>query len=153
MLADGILLVCGGFLLAVLWFDLMFDTQIRGHRADELPEDVLASIAAYYRRVTTTANPMGYLVAAAMLTLIGTLGIQFMQERASLSFTGISAALSLGPVGLGLGRTFPNAVRLGSRSGSRAEQSALARSIYRDHLVCFAGIALFVAYRLAGQET
>ena len=28
----------GGFLLAVLWFDLMFDVQARGHRERELPE-------------------------------------------------------------------------------------------------------------------
>ena len=30
-----------GFLLAVLWFDLMFDVQVRGHDGAELPEDVL----------------------------------------------------------------------------------------------------------------
>ena len=36
-----------GFLLAVLWFDLMFDVQAAGHAA-RLPEPVLASIAAYY---------------------------------------------------------------------------------------------------------
>jgi hypothetical protein len=42
-----------GFLLAVLWFDLMFDVQVMGHREGDLPEEVLASIASYYRRVTT----------------------------------------------------------------------------------------------------
>jgi len=40
------------FLLAVLWFDLMFDVQSRGHMGDPLPSEVLASISAYYRRVT-----------------------------------------------------------------------------------------------------
>src|SRR5262249_22775929 len=42
----------GGFLLAVLWMDLMFDVQVLRHRRDrgDLPEDVLASIAGYYRR-------------------------------------------------------------------------------------------------------
>ncbi len=45
-----------GFLTAVLWFDLMFDVQTRQHRGDVLPGDVLASIGAYYRRVTTDAN-------------------------------------------------------------------------------------------------
>jgi hypothetical protein len=59
----------GGFLLAVLWFDLMFDVQVRGHRAAELPDDVLDSIATYYRRVTTTARPMNRLVAAVMRRL------------------------------------------------------------------------------------
>jgi hypothetical protein len=37
-----------GFLLAVLWFDLMFDVQVlrRRERGGEVPEEVLASIAS-----------------------------------------------------------------------------------------------------------
>ena len=42
-----------GFLLAVLWFDLMFDVQAARQPGGDLPEEVLASIAGYYRRVTT----------------------------------------------------------------------------------------------------
>ena len=34
------------FLLAVLWFDLMFDVQVRRHPTDPLPAEVLASISA-----------------------------------------------------------------------------------------------------------
>ena len=46
-----------GFLLAVLWFDLMFDVQVLGGARDrELPEEMLASVAGYYRRVTTAAT-------------------------------------------------------------------------------------------------
>src|SRR5260370_39909342 len=55
------------FLLAVLWFDLMFDVQTRKHAGDVLPPEVLASIANYYRRVTTDAYPMNRLVALVML--------------------------------------------------------------------------------------
>ncbi len=36
------------FLTAVLWFDLMLDVQTRGHAGDTLPNETLASIAAYY---------------------------------------------------------------------------------------------------------
>ncbi len=56
---------CAGFLLAVLWMDLMFDVQVLRHRDAALPEPVLASIAAYYRRATTTSRPMGHLIAIA----------------------------------------------------------------------------------------
>ena len=47
-----LLTACGGFLLAVLWMDLIFDAQVLGHRRSggELPEPVLASIAGYYQR-------------------------------------------------------------------------------------------------------
>ena len=57
----------GGFLLAVLWFDLMFDVQVIRLPAESVPEEVLASIAAYYHRVTTAADPMGRAVGLAML--------------------------------------------------------------------------------------
>src|SRR3989442_7537499 len=63
-----------GFLLAVLWFDLMFDVQVLEHRAGDLPEEVLTSIAGYYRRVTTSASPMNRLVAAAMLASLVAIG-------------------------------------------------------------------------------
>ena len=58
------------FLLAVLWFDLMFDVQVLGHSERELPEPVLASIAGYYGRVTTAARPMNRLVASVMLATL-----------------------------------------------------------------------------------
>src|SRR5215471_3752279 len=58
------------FLLAVLWFDLMFDVQCRKHAGNPLPADLLASISAYYRRVTTDAYPMNRLVALVMLLTI-----------------------------------------------------------------------------------
>ena len=61
-----------GFLLAVLWFDLMFDVQVRGHNGGVLPDEVLASISSYYRRVTTDAAPMNRVVAVGMIvTLAG----------------------------------------------------------------------------------
>jgi hypothetical protein len=45
-------------------------------------------------------------------------------------------------------RTVPNAVQLGRRADTTAEQTRLARSIYRDHLVCLAGMSTFLALRL-----
>ena len=44
-----------GFLLAVLWFDLMFDVQVLRNPARR---GALDSVSAYYRRVTTSARPM-----------------------------------------------------------------------------------------------
>src|SRR5260370_96172 len=65
-----------GFLLAVLWFDLMFDVQVAGHVGAVLPDPVLGSIAAYYRRVTTEARPMNRLVAAAMAGTVASLIVE-----------------------------------------------------------------------------
>jgi hypothetical protein len=138
-----------GFLLAVLWFDLMFDVQVLGHRETELPEDVLASIAGYYRRVTTEARPMTWLIAAVMVGTIAAIVAQLGRDEdpswvgwASLELAGFAVALA------GL-RTVPRAVRLGARGDTAEVQSTLARSICRDHLLCAAAIASLITIQLA----
>ena len=138
------------FLLAVLWFDLMFDVQTRG-REGELPPDVLASISAYYRRVTTDAFPMNRLVAATMLLTLAAIGAQIVHGDGRVWV----AWLSLAIVGFGvvqaLTRTVPNAVRLGSALDPPAVQSDLARAIYRDHRSGFARILLVLGLQLFGS--
>ena len=54
----------------MLWLDLMFDVQTRAHLGSTLPSQVLQSISAYYRRVTTDANPMNRLVAIMMVATL-----------------------------------------------------------------------------------
>jgi hypothetical protein len=60
--------------------------------------------------------------------------------------------LAGGAIALAAARTVPHAVRLGTRSGPPAVQSQLARSILRDHLVCFAAIAAVLAIQLLGAS-
>jgi hypothetical protein len=140
--------VGAGFLLAVLWFDLMFDTQVR-NRGGDLPEDVRHSIAAYYRRVTTTSHPMSRLVAAVMLltlaALIGEVALGTTPRWAAIP----SLALVAVAVGVAAGRTVRSAVRLGTQLDSPERQSTLARAIYRDHVFCFAAIAATVIFQIA----
>lgn len=132
---------CCGFLLAVLWMDLIFDTQVRPYRnIDELPESVLTSIAGYYHRATTTSQPMSRMIAAVMLILLGALGFRAVRGHDPVGLLVASAILAGVPVLLALTRTVPRAVRLGHRRDSPAEQTRLARSIYRDHLACGASI-------------
>jgi hypothetical protein len=144
----GLLLLCGGFLIAVLWFDLMFDVQVIGHRGAEVPDTVLASIAAYYRRVTTDASPMGHAVAGVMLLGVIVLVVRLVTGAQPRSTGLLSLLLVAGPSVLALFRVVPNAIRLGARRDSSAVQSALARSILRDHLVCLAALLAFVALQL-----
>ena len=70
-----------GFLLAVLWFDLMFDVQTRKHASDVLPPDVLTSISTYYRRVTTDAYPMNRLIALVMLLTLAAICAEIVAGR------------------------------------------------------------------------
>jgi hypothetical protein len=138
-----------GFLLAVLWFDLMHDVQVRGQdETADLPEPVLASIAGYYARVTTGARPMNRLVAAAMLATLVGIVVELVEglEPAWLPWTTLGLAVL--PIGLAGGRTVPSAVRLGTRQDDTAEQSRLARRIFGDHVFCLACITVGLVLQL-----
>jgi len=138
-----------GFLLAVLWFDLMFDVQVLRHRGHDVPEQALASIAGYYRRVTTAARPMNRLVAAVMLATIGTIIAQLARGDRPRWAGWLSLVLTGGAVLLAASRTVPAAVRLGERRDSQQQQSGLAKSIVRDHVVCAVAIVAVLAVELA----
>jgi hypothetical protein len=146
------------FLLAVLWFDLMFDVQTRGHTGEILPPEVLASISAYYRRVTTEAHPMNRLVSTVMVLTIVAICAEIREGRTRW-WIGWG---SLGIVGLGvvftLTRTVPNAVRLGAGTDTLAVQTQLARAIYSDHVFAFGrmlallGLQLFAESRFLARK-
>ena len=138
-----------GFLLAVLWIDLIFDVQVLRHRGrGDLPEPVLASIAGYYRRVTTDSQPMGRLVGAVMLATLAALVAQALAGDVAGWVTAVSLAGALTGVGLAGARIVRRAVRLGGRGDAPADQSRLARSILRDHLVCLAAMATLLVVQL-----
>lgn len=149
----AVLTLGGGFLLAVLWMDLMFDVQVLRYGrglTPELPEDVLRSIAGYYRRVTTDARPMGYAVGVVMSITVLALLVEIAQATPSRGFALASLPLCAVPSALAMVRVFPNAVRLGLRKDPATEQSALARAICRDHLVCLGCIVGFLVLQLCG---
>ena len=145
----ALLAACGGFLLAVLWFDLMFDVQVLGQAAAPapLPDETLASIAHYYARVTRGAHPMHLLVALVMATAV--LGSLWRAGRAPHELRAwIALVLAAAPIGLTGWRVLPNAVQLGTRTGTLAEQSALARGIFADHVFCWLAMAAFTALQI-----
>jgi hypothetical protein len=148
VIATVLLAACGGFLVAVLWMDLMFDVLVLRSRRGDVPEDVLAQIAAYYRRVITEARPMGHAVGATMAVLLVTLAAQIATGTGSRALALASVPLCAVPIALAALRVVPNAVRLGARRDPAPIQSALARGICRDHLVCLAGMLGFVALQL-----
>ncbi len=153
----------GGFLLAVLWFDLMFDTQVLGFgvRAlaedeqrriggapGEVPEQALASIAAYYARVTTAARPMPRLIAATMIATIAAIVLEIAKGTGPGWLPWASLALAVAPIALAGSRTVPAAIRLGTRRDPVTAQSALARRVFAEHVFCFASIACLIGVQL-----
>jgi hypothetical protein len=148
---DQTIAAAAGFLIAVLWFDLMFDMQVLPHRrAPQVPDETLGSIAAYYRRVTTTASPMGRLVGLAMVILLAALVWQTASGDTPVWVSAVSILAAVLAIGLALVRVFGRARRLGARTDPPTRQSALARAIFRDHLVCLAAMSVLLAAQLSG---
>jgi RsiW-degrading membrane proteinase PrsW (M82 family) len=143
-------LVCSGtsFLLAVLWFDLMFDTQVVGKIGATLPEETLDSISRYYSRVTTTAKPMNRLVGIAMLTTLIALVVQVQKNQIPSSRAVMSLVLVVVAISIALGRTLRNAICLGRQDEDLVTQSRLARLVLRDHLICFVALGLLLMLQL-----
>jgi hypothetical protein len=138
----------GGFLLAVLWFDLMHDVLVLRRGGGPVPEQQLATIAGYYRRVTTEARPMNRLIALVMLGALAAVALQVAGDDAPNWVAGATLALTASAVGLAGARTVPSAVRLGQRADPIEVQGRLARSILRDHLVCLACVVAALVLQL-----
>lgn len=138
-----------GFLLAVLWFDLMFDVQALRSRQGELSEETLSSIAAYYRRVTTTARPMDRLIALVMAITLAAIVVEIVRGDVPAWVGWTSLVLAAVPITLAATRILPRAVRLGARVDAIDRQSALARSVGRQHLLCLAPIAALLVLQVA----
>jgi hypothetical protein len=140
-----VLAACAGFLIAVLWIDLMFDVQAL-RDGGEVPEPALASIAGYYRRVTTESWPMGALIGAVMLVAAG--GALRQLLRAPSRRRGLACLLIAAPVALALGRVFPHAVRLGLSEDPVTVQGDLAHAILTAHVFCLLCLVGFLALQL-----
>jgi hypothetical protein len=125
----------------------MFDIQVRG-RGDGSGEAAVGSIATYYKRVATDARPMNRLVALAMLATIAAIFVQLIAGDVPRWTSWVSLALVAGAVGLAGVHTVPAAVRLGAGAGATDERVHAARSILRDHVVCFALIATTLVVQL-----
>lgn len=140
------------FLICVLWFDLMFDTQVRGHDGEQVPAAALASISGYYRRVTRQAWPMNRLIAAVMLLTVMVIVLEIVLGRYHRWIEWISLVAAVSAIGLARVRTIPNASRLGKASDSPEEQSRLARAIYKDHIYCLTAMTLVLMLQLGAHS-
>src|SRR3979411_403769 len=125
-----------GFLLAVLWFDLMFDVQTRKHQGNVLPVEVLTSISAYYRRVTTEAYPMNRLIVLVMLLTLAAICAEVVQGEYQWWIGWGSLLLAGGGFVPTMMRTVPNARRLGNALVSAEGQSRPAPPLSRWPTLC-----------------
>jgi hypothetical protein len=143
--------VGAGFVLAVLWFDLMFDVQTRKAADGPLPPQVLASISAYYRRVTTEAYPMNRLVARVMLLTLAAICAEIMWGEYAWWVGWGSLLLAASGFVPTMMRTVPNARWLGTAADSPEQQTRLARAVCRDHIFSFVRTSVVLILQLIAR--
>lgn len=141
----------GGFLAAVLWMDLIFDVQVLGHDG-VLPDDVLASIAAYYHRVTTGAAPMGNVAGLVMMLAVFGAVLQMSRSSLPLWLRAWVLALTVVPAVYALAVVVPAATRLGLDTGPAALRSELARTVLQGHLLCLVWVTVFVVLQILAVQ-
>jgi hypothetical protein len=129
----------------------MFDVQTRKRVENTLPPELLASISAYYRRVTTDAYLMNRLVALVMVLTLLAIGAEIVEGANPWWIGWGSLALAGSGVIPTLTRTVPNARRLGSGQDSAEKRSALARAIYRDHRFSLARMSLVLGLQVIAR--
>jgi hypothetical protein len=97
---------------------------------------------------------MSRLIAAVMAIAVLGSALAFFAGRGPLLLRLLALTVVSGPALLAGMRVVPNAVRLGARKDDLAKQTSLARAICRDHIMCLAGVAAFLAveFSLAFSE-
>src|SRR5215510_12566876 len=125
-----ILCACIGYLIAVLWVDLIFDSLVLPHHDKEtLPEEVLATMSSFFKRLTHKPR----LIFVVMVTMFMSMILQIVQGTVPAWVAWTSLVLVVAPTGYASTRVMPAARRLGSRIDGVEKQSELARSPFAMH--------------------
>jgi hypothetical protein len=132
-------LFCAGFLLCTLWIDLKFDVLLLG-QTEQMPEAVLAEVAAYYHRVISTDLQGVPLIALMMVVTITATLWQAMYSQRSRMHRFLPLVLAWPPILLALLWLIPSAMELGKRMGTLAEQRVIAQGVFWGHVYCFVSL-------------
>jgi hypothetical protein len=92
---------------------------------------------------------MNRLIAVAMLATLAAIVVQLAAGDDPAWIGWVSVVLAGGAITRARIRTVPDAIRLARRCDPPESQSILARSIYRDHVGCFAAILIVLVLQLA----
>lgn len=132
------LFACFGFMLAVLYIDLVFDLSALPHRKSgkPLPADVLSPIETYYLYVTR--NP--YLLGFVMLTALACLVAQLVYGLVPRGTAWASLALMALAMSAATLKVIPTAQRLAAGKDDLDRRTRMVHSILPYHLLLLACI-------------
>ncbi len=136
------------FLFAVLWFDLMFDVQVRRHPSGTLPPEILSATSSYYRRVTVEGAPMMYLPVAVMVLVLAAIVIELVKAAVTPWVGWASLVLAAWAEVSVAFVAVPRAQRIGRAQEPAETLSDLARTVFRLHAIAAACWVVVIALQL-----
>lgn len=122
-----------GFMIAVLYMDLFFDTMALPYRKAkaDLPAEVLETITGYYGRITQNPWLLIFVMMTTMISIIWEIVYDLVPARISYPSMGIMAAAML----LGMTRVIPAATRLAQGNESVSSRTRVAHSLFPSHII------------------
>ena len=141
------LFLCLGFMMAVLYIDLMFDIMAAPYKKTNaaLPKAVLDPITHYYGRITQ--NP--YVLMFVMLTALLCIGSEILYNLVPRWAAYASLGLMLLSMVTGVAKVIPTAQRLGAGTDSEEERTRMVHSMMPFHLVLMVNILLLTAIQFS----
>lgn len=143
--------VCIGFMLAVLYIDLMFDVTAVPYRRSgaPLPKAVLDPITLYYGRITQNPFVLGFVMLTTAVSLVFEIVYNLVPRWAGYVSLG---AMALAMVAATL-KVIPAAQRLASGKDPADVQTRLIHGMFPSHVVLLISILLLAAVQLATAGT
>ncbi len=128
-----IVAIGAAILLTVVWWDMVFDSQVLRHPTGTLPSDVLATTSSYYRRCTIEGAPMMYLPLVMMVVVLAAIAWELWKAAVTPWVGWLSLALAVWGVVSVAFMAVPRAQRIGRAQDSPDVLSGLARTVFRLH--------------------
>ena len=141
------LFLCLGFMMAVLYIDLMFDISAAPYRKTNavLPKTVLDSNTHYYGRITQ--NP--YVLMFVMLTALLCIGSEILYSLVPRWAAYSSLFLMLLSMMTGVAKVIPTAQRFGAGTDSDDTRTRMIHSMLPFHLILMVNILLLTAIQFS----
>lgn len=139
---------CVGFLLGILWLDLIFDVQTArsGRLGGRAREDALAVVSTYYRHATGGLPAMSHVIAALMLATLASIVVQLVGDTTPDWVAWLSLVATGIPIARAGTNTVPCAMKLGA--AATEERALLARRVLWDHVIAIIGLTLALLVQL-----
>jgi hypothetical protein len=127
------LFLCIGFMLAVLYIDLVFDMVALPYRKNRAtpPKEVLESITSYYGRITQNPWLLIFVLTTSATCIIWEIVYKLVPPRISYCSIVVVSALML----IGVLKVIPAAHRLASGKESIEVQTRLVHSLFPYHIL------------------